>query len=282
MEWGVTDAARAFGVPLVFMMLPNAEPKANAEQDTLNFSTTEISPQCRNYEQELNQKLLLSTERDRLFIEHDVKALLRGDFKSRMEGYHFGLMDGLFDRDTCLQLENMDPLGEDKGGMVRTVPVNSMNLEALIGQTAPPAAVTPSAKIGEPPARVVDWIAVYEPLFADATARLLAKEKKAVEAMMGKARGHSDLDADIRAFYSGHDDAVRFVLGPIVRSVASEASEAAAFTEWTAERYCRAAHREPWPAWSGGKAAAFMTSVCRAAVENFKGVENGKAAVGTS
>jgi HK97 family phage portal protein len=275
MEWGVTDAARAYGVPLVFMMLPNAEPKANAEQDTLNFSTTEISPQCRNYEQELNQKLLSPSERPRIFIEHDVKAMLRGDFKSRMEAYHFGLTDGLFDRDTCLRLENMDPLGEERGGLVRTVPVNSMNLEALIGQTAPPAAVTPPAKIGEPPVRSIDWLAMYDPLFKDGGERLLAKETKAIDAMMGKSRSHSDLSGDIATYYHGHRDAVRFVFTPIVRSMATIREQADGWVERFAERYCAAAHAEQWPAWKSGKAAAMVAAECRAAIQYFKVSDNG-------
>jgi hypothetical protein len=259
------------------MMLPNSEPKANAEQDSLNFVKFTIGPECRNFEQEMNLKLLLPNERGRFFFEHNVDALLRGDFKSRMEGYHLGLMDGLFDRDDCLRKENMDPIGEENGGTVRTVPVNSMNLKALINQTTPPAAVTPPAKIGEPPARETDWLAIFAPLFDDATERLLLKERKAIEAILGKKWKPETATAAQREFYAGHDESVRFILCPILRSLAGSDDEAASFADWIAVRYCREAMREPFGPWAAGKAKLFMAGECRRAIANFKGIQNADA-----
>lgn len=276
-EFGVAEAARWFDVPLVFMMLPNSEPKANAEQDSLNFVKFTVGPECRNFEQELNLKLLMPSERGKLFFEHNVDALLRGDFKSRMEGYHLGLMDGLFSRDDCLRRENMDPIGEDDGGDVRTVPVNSMNLKALIGQTAPPAAVTPPAKIGEPPAREVDWLAIYGPLFDDATERLLGKERKAIDGIVFKHGATDKMNVAVKEFYAAYDDSIKFVLVPILRSLAGTDDEAENLADWIAVRYCRFASRESWPQWSKDKAKVFMAGECRRAVANFKGMQNANA-----
>jgi hypothetical protein len=139
-----------------------------------------------------------------------------------------------------------------------------MNLKALIGQTMPPAAVTPSAKIGEAPARAFD----LEPLFTDACDRLLAKEQKAIDAMMGKARSHSDLDSDIRAFYAGHDDAVQYVLLPVLRSLGGVDGEA--MGRLIGQRYCLRAVSTPWPEWSKGGARKFLRGECRAAADIFK------------
>jgi HK97 family phage portal protein len=263
-EHGVADVGRWFDVPLAFLMLPNSEPRANVEQDSLNFVVWTIGPQCRNYEQEYNQKLLQPSERSSMFVEHNMDALLRGDFKARMEAYHFALGDGMVSRDDIARRENWNPIGEEAGGDVRTVPVNSMNLKALIGQTMPPAAVTPSAKIGEAPARAFD----LEPLFTDACDRLLAKERKAVEAIMGKSRSHSDMDADIRAYYAGHDDAVQFVLLPTIRAFGGADGEAMA--RLIATRYCLRAVSTPWPEWSKGGARKFLRGEFRAAADIFK------------
>lgn len=275
MEWGVAEAARIMGVPLVFMMLPNSEPRANAEQDTLNFKTTEIDPECENFAQEINQKLLLPSEQGRVFVEHNLDSLLRGDFKSRMEAWRLVYSEGLLSRDAIARMENWQPIGAEAGGDVYRVPVNSMNLESLIGQTAPPAAVTPPMKIGEPPARAVDWLATYEPLFADGGERLIAKERKAIEALMMKGRSHSDLAADIATYYHGHKDAVRYVFAPLVRSMATIRDQADVWVERFAERYCVAAHAEQWPAWKAGKAMAMIAAECRAAIQYFKVKKDG-------
>lgn len=277
-EWGVTEAARWFDVPLVFMMLPNSEPRANAEQDTLNFVTTTIAPQCRNYEQELNQKLLLPDERGSLFIEHNVDALLRGDFKSRMEGYAIARTWGLITANDFKRKENENPIGEE--GDVLLVPMNSMNAKALVGQTEPPGASTPVAEPEASRSGAVDWLAVYRPLFADAAKRLLAKEERSFDAAIAKhgaAAGNGEMR---RVFYRGHADAVRHALFPVILSLAqgSEA-DASAISEDIAARYCADAQRAQWPAWRDGRAWEFLENECRKAISKFKETDNGKATI---
>lgn len=285
-EHGVADVGRWFDVPLVFLMLPNSEPRANVEQDSLNFIVWTIGPWCRNYEQEYNQKLLLPSERDSMFIEHNLDALLRGDFKTRMEGYAIGRAWGLTTINDYKRRENENPIGPE--GDVAIVPATHMNAKVLVGQTKPPGIDRIDGKAKERPddepldedkpddERAVDWLAMYGPLFADGGGRLLNKERKAIEAIMGKAKSHSDMAGDIAAFYHGHRDAVRYVFGPIIRSMATIAAQADSWIEQFAERYCVAARAEQWPAWQSGKGAEMIAAECRGAIRFFKVSNNGR------
>lgn len=278
-EFGVAECARWFDTPLVFMMLPNSEPRANAEQDTLNFVTTTLAPKCKCKEQELNVKLLSANERDDgIFIEHNLDALLRGDFKSRMEGYNLALNNGTLSRNEVRRKENLDPIPEVDGGDVRTVPVNSMNLKAVVNQTEPPGQ-EPKGESGEkepeapPVARSVDWMAVYEPMIVDAARRLLLKEEKAVEAAVKK---HGTLKREhLAPFYGGHADAVRYVISPIVTSLGADKE----ITE-IAQKYCRMAQRTEWPQWKT-TSGEFIRQECRLLIgvmESKNGTETAVAA----
>lgn len=276
-EWGVAEAARWFDVPLVFMMLQNSEPRANAEQDTLNFVTTTIAPECRSIEQELNIKLLSAKERAAgVFIEHNVDALLRGDFKSRMEGYNLALNNGTYSRNEVRRRENLDPIAEEDGGNLRTVPVQTLNLKALVNQTEPPN-TTPKDEIvdteHEPHVeRSVDWLAVYEPMIVGAAERLLDKEEKAVQAAIRK---HGTLRAEhLAEFYDGHLDAVRYIVGPIVRSIVGwDADES---INDVANSYCRMARRSQWPQWKASGAQDELRSASVELLKDFRGLINGK------
>ncbi len=275
-EFGVSEAARWFDVPLVYMMLPNSEPRANAEQDSLNFVMTTIAPECKNHEQELNIKLLSPAERAAgIFIEHNLDALLRGDFKSRMDGYVAGVNNGLFTRDEVRRRENLDPIGEADGGEIITIPVNSMNIKAVINQTEPAGAAKPGGDPkppAAPPAKreapAVDWLATFAPLFDGAAAYLLVKEQKGIDALVAKHGAR----AAIAPFYAGHGDAVRYVLAPIMRAMAGPESGPA--VAGIAERYCDMAQRVEWPKWKAGGSFEFLRDECRKAVAFFKGDEN--------
>jgi hypothetical protein len=45
-----------------------------------------------------------------------VDGLLRGDYKSRMEGYAIAINNGIMSVNDVRRLENLDPLDEDEGG----------------------------------------------------------------------------------------------------------------------------------------------------------------------
>lgn len=41
---------------------------------------------------------------------------MRGDYKSRMDGYAIGIQNGFFSVNDVRRMENMDPIPEEEGG----------------------------------------------------------------------------------------------------------------------------------------------------------------------
>ena len=60
--------------------------------------------------------LLLEDEKDVFFPKFNVDGLLRGDYKSRMDGYSVGISTGIISPNEARRKENMPPLSEDEGG----------------------------------------------------------------------------------------------------------------------------------------------------------------------
>ena len=70
---------------------------------------------CR-WEAALSKALLSREERRQYEIRFNVDGLLRGDYKSRMEGYAVGINNGFMCPNDARRLENMDLIPPEKGG----------------------------------------------------------------------------------------------------------------------------------------------------------------------
>jgi HK97 family phage portal protein len=81
---------------------------------------------------------LLDSEQDEYFFEFLVDALLRGDFKSRMDGYAIARNWGIFSADDCRDRENMNHLPDGKGE-IYLQPLN------MVEAGTPPQPTTPAA-----------------------------------------------------------------------------------------------------------------------------------------
>jgi HK97 family phage portal protein len=113
----VRDIARWFKVPLILLQEPDkVSTYASAEQFMLSFVVHTISPIVARIEQSANVALLTESERRRgYYVKINVNGLLRGDFKTRMDGYRIGREGGWLCADDVRALEDMTPLPEDKG-----------------------------------------------------------------------------------------------------------------------------------------------------------------------
>ncbi|MBQ6325154.1 MAG: phage portal protein, partial [Clostridia bacterium] len=60
--------------------------------------------------------LLVEEEQNELFPKFNVDGLMRGDYKSRMEGYAIAINNGIMSVNDVRRLENLDPLDEAEGG----------------------------------------------------------------------------------------------------------------------------------------------------------------------
>lgn len=79
------EIARIVGVPPVFIQDLSKLTYSNAEQQDLQLVKHTVSHWCSALEQECNLKLFGQLN-GRRYVRHDLDTLLRGDFKTRMEG----------------------------------------------------------------------------------------------------------------------------------------------------------------------------------------------------
>lgn len=110
----------------------------NIEHQGLEYVTDCLMSELVRWEQTLARDLLLEKEQGEYFFEFLVDALLRGDFKSRMEGYAIARNWGLFSADDCRDRENMNHLPEKKG-QIYLQPLN------MVEAGTPPQPTTPAA-----------------------------------------------------------------------------------------------------------------------------------------
>src|SRR5690606_17753026 len=88
------EMARIFDLPPVFLQDLTHGTFANTEQQDLHLVKHTIRQWFRRWEDELNLKLISRRSR-RTKIRFDEDELLRGDFKTRMEGYAAGVQNAL-------------------------------------------------------------------------------------------------------------------------------------------------------------------------------------------
>jgi len=104
---------------------------ANAEQQDLTFVKYTMLPLCTNIEQELNSKLFAEankTAQNYFYTKFNTNAFLRGDFKSRTEGYKTLWQYGLISGNMVADLEDWDHF---EGGDERFVPMNMIPLSRV-------------------------------------------------------------------------------------------------------------------------------------------------------
>ena len=81
----IQEIARAFQLPPVFLQDLSKGTFANTEQQDLFFVKHLIGQWAKKFEQQMNLKLFGQRNGNR-YVEHNLDGLMRGDFKSRIEG----------------------------------------------------------------------------------------------------------------------------------------------------------------------------------------------------
>lgn len=94
-RFAIEEIARLFGLPPVFLQDLTHGTFSNTEQQDLHLVKHRVVHLCVAFEQELNLKLFGPRANSR-YVKHNIDGLLRGDFKSRMEGIVRGVQGGLF------------------------------------------------------------------------------------------------------------------------------------------------------------------------------------------
>lgn len=122
----VAQVARIFGVPL-HLIGDNSQTVGSGaggtgiEQQSIGFLTYHMRPKLVRWEQALNAALMSAGMAQRFYFEFNVDGLLRGDFKSRMDGYGVMVQWGLASANEIRRRENLPPV---EGGDERLIPLN--------------------------------------------------------------------------------------------------------------------------------------------------------------
>lgn len=121
-EFQVTEVCRWFRVPPHMIYDLKRATNNNIEHQGLEFVEYSLRPWLVRWEQAILMKLFSEDEQNEYFAEHLVDGLLRGDYKSRMEGYKAGSEIAMFSINDTLEKENLNDIGP--AGDIRLIPLN--------------------------------------------------------------------------------------------------------------------------------------------------------------
>ena len=88
----------------------------NIEHQSIDFVMHTIMPWLVRIEQAIIKDVLIEEEQDTYFPKFNVDGLMRGDYKSRMDGYAVGFSNGFLSPNDIRRLENMDLIPAEEGG----------------------------------------------------------------------------------------------------------------------------------------------------------------------
>ncbi len=126
----VEEIARIYGLPPVFLQDLTHGTFSNTEQQDLHLVKHRIIDLVQQAEQELNLKLFTRRRRN-FYVKFNVDALLRGDFRTRMEGYARGIQSAVMSPNEARALEERPPMegGDELLIQGATVPLGSQPTE---------------------------------------------------------------------------------------------------------------------------------------------------------
>ncbi|MDW3204584.1 MAG: phage portal protein [Alphaproteobacteria bacterium] len=133
------EIARWLGLPKVFLQDLTGATYTNTEQQDLNLVKHRLTDLTTQFEKEMSLKLF-PDRRNRRYVEFDMNGLLRGDFKSRMDGYATGVQNGFMTPNEVRHKENLPALPEGDRLYIQgaTVPLGTVPAPATApGDPAP-------------------------------------------------------------------------------------------------------------------------------------------------
>lgn len=132
------DIARVYRIPPHMIGDLERATFSNIEQQSIEFVKNTLLPWIKNWESELNRKLLPLDLQDTHFFRFNVEGMLRGDIRARMEAYTKAIQWGILNRDEVRELENRNPIPDGLGEVFLT-PLNMAPLteETITGDPNP-------------------------------------------------------------------------------------------------------------------------------------------------
>lgn len=134
-SFSVAEIARIYRVPLHMLMETEKSTSwgTGIEQMQIGFVTFTLAPWLKNLEEEFDAVLLTEEEKATgYYTKFGIDALVRGDFKARVEAINLLLAAGVISINEARRLLDMNEIADATGGIHR-VPLNT----APLGTSAP-------------------------------------------------------------------------------------------------------------------------------------------------
>ncbi len=155
----VEEICRIYRVPPHLVGNLDRATFSNIENQSIDFAVHTIRPWLIRIEQAMNRALFSQNEKGRFYVQFNLDGLMRGDYKSRMEGYAIARQNGWMNANDIRNLENLNPIPEEEGGNAylingNMIPISLCGISSLLTavaavetaeQGAEPAADEPDA-----------------------------------------------------------------------------------------------------------------------------------------
>lgn len=146
----IEEIARGWQLPPVFLQDLTHGTFSNTEQQDLHLVKHLVGQWAEAFEGEMNLKLFGRFNGGR-YVEHNLDGLLRGDFKTRMEGLARGIQTAILTPNEARALENRPAHAKGNELLVQgaTVPLGSQPAAAAPTNPAPPGSDTDEGSADE-------------------------------------------------------------------------------------------------------------------------------------
>ena len=140
-KFQVSEICRIFRVPPHMIGDLDRATFSNIEHQSIDFAVHTIRPWLVRIEQAINRALFSDKEKGRFYVQFNLDGLMRGDYKSRMEGYAIARQNGWMSANDIRELENMNPMSDEEGGNAylvngNMIPVNLAGITAFLAAAA--------------------------------------------------------------------------------------------------------------------------------------------------
>ena len=215
---GINDVARMYRVPPHMIQDLERATFSNIEHQSIDFVTFTMGPWFSRWEQAITRDLLLQSERQNLFAEFLIDALMRGDTQSRYEAYATARQNGWLSANDIRERENLNPIDN---GDVYLVPLNMIPADqvgnlGLAGmesdegaRTLPQPAEDREQRALRSAAQRHRLMGAHMRLYRDVAARVLRREINDVGNQARKLLGKRDAPSFrlwLEEFYREHAD----------------------------------------------------------------------------
>ena len=142
-KFQVEEICRIFRVPPHLVGNLDRATFSNIENQSIDFAVHTIRPWLVRIEQAINRALFAENEKGHFYAQFNMDGLMRGDYKSRMEGYAIGRQNGWMSANDIRALENLNPISDEDGGNAYLVNGNMIPINLCGATQSAPAAPEP-------------------------------------------------------------------------------------------------------------------------------------------